>query len=129
VWLAYVKERIDQDRDRAGQYLLTGSQNLLLAETVTESLAGRAAMLRLLPLSRREAANRPQAPLPWEPEGGEAEVAPASIRDLWASFLRGQYPELVAQPGRDTALWHSAYVQTYLERDVQSLRQVGDLSQ
>lgn len=86
-------------------------------------------MLRLLPLSRREAANRPQAPLPWEPEGGEAEVAPASIRDLWASFLRGQYPELVAQPGRDTALWHSAYVQTYLERDVRSLRQVGDLSQ
>lgn len=92
MWLAYVKERIDQDRDRAGQYLLTGSQNLLLAETVTESLAGRAAMLRLLPLSRREAANRPQAPLPWEPEGGEAEVASASIRDLWASFLRGQYP-------------------------------------
>lgn len=127
--LPYVKEGIDQDRDRAGQYLLTGSQNLLLAETVTESLAGRAAMLRLLPLSRREAANRPQAPLPWEPGGGAAEAAPSSIRDLWASFLRGQYPELVARPGRDTTLWHSAYVQTYLERDVRSLRQVGDLSQ
>jgi hypothetical protein len=127
--LPYVKERIDQDRDRPGQYLLTGSQNLLLAESVTESLAGRAAMLRLLPLSRREAAHRPRAPLPWEPGGGEAEVAPASIRDLWASFLRGQYPELVARPGRDTALWHAAYVQTYLERDVRSLRQVGDLSQ
>ncbi len=127
--LPYVKEGIDRDRDRAGQYLLTGSQNLLLAETVTESLAGRAAILRLLPLSRREAANRPQAPLPWEPGGGAAEVAPSSIRGLWASFLRGQYPELVARPGRDTALWHSAYVQTYLERDVRSLRQVGDLSQ
>ena len=53
--LAYIKEKIDADRDKSGQYLLTGSQNLLLMEKVTESLAGRAAMLRLLPLSRREA--------------------------------------------------------------------------
>jgi len=45
--LPYVKERIDADRQRPGQYLLTGSQNLLLAEKITESLAGRAAMLRL----------------------------------------------------------------------------------
>jgi predicted AAA+ superfamily ATPase len=64
--LPYMKEKIDEDRDRCGQYLLTGSQNLLLMERVTESLAGRAAMLRLLPLSRREAEGRPLAPLPWE---------------------------------------------------------------
>ncbi|MDE0055239.1 MAG: AAA family ATPase, partial [Gammaproteobacteria bacterium] len=51
--LPYIKEKIDANRARKGQYLLTGSQNLLLAESVTESLAGRAAMLRLLPLSRR----------------------------------------------------------------------------
>ncbi|NTV43985.1 MAG: AAA family ATPase, partial [Syntrophobacteraceae bacterium] len=57
--LPYLKERIDARRDRAGQYLLTGSQNLLLVEKITESLAGRAAMLRLLPLSRREADGRP----------------------------------------------------------------------
>ena len=53
--LPYIKEKIDAARARTGQHLLTGSQNLLLAEKVTESLAGRAAMLRLLPLSRREA--------------------------------------------------------------------------
>ncbi len=47
--------------------------------------------------------------------------------DLWRSFLRGGYPELVAEPDRDISLWHSSYVQTYLERDVRSLRQVGDL--
>ena len=51
-------------------------------------------------------------------------IAPA---DLWQSFLRGGYPELVAEPDRDISLWHSSYVQTYLERDVRSLRQVGDL--
>ena len=46
----YIKEKIDDDRQTAGQYLLTGSQNLSLAQDISESLAGRAAMLRLLPL-------------------------------------------------------------------------------
>src|SRR6266700_760452 len=50
-----------------------------------------------------------------------------SPSDLWKGFLRGGYPELVAEPDRDIPLWHSSYVQTYLERDVRSLRQVGDL--
>ena len=63
---SYVKERIDEQRNCSGQYLITGSQNILLAQKVTESLAGRAAVLRLLPLSRREIEGRPQALLPWE---------------------------------------------------------------
>ena len=50
--LPYIKERIDAERAKTGRYLLTGSQNLLLSEKVSESLAGRAAVLRLLPLSR-----------------------------------------------------------------------------
>jgi len=54
--LPYIKERIDADRQRRGQYLLTGSHNLLLLEHVSESLAGRTAVLRLLPLSARETA-------------------------------------------------------------------------
>ena len=52
--LPFIKEKIDADRRENGQYILAGSQNLLLAENVTESLAGRAAMLRPLPLSRME---------------------------------------------------------------------------
>src|SRR6266545_4322743 len=48
--LPYIKERIDESRHARGRYFLTGSQNLPLAERITESLAGRAAMLRLLPL-------------------------------------------------------------------------------
>lgn len=127
--LPYVKEEIDAQRDRRGQYLLTGSQNLLLLQRITESLAGRAAILRLLPLSRREAAGRPQSVLPWE--AGREDDSPAEVarQDLWRDFLRGGYPELVADPGRDINLWHAGYVQTYLERDVRSIRQVGDLSQ
>jgi len=127
--LPYMKERIDAHRDQAGQYLLTGSRNLLLTEKITESLAGRAAILRLLPLSRRETTGHPGAPLPWESKKAGAPPARISVRDLWKDFLRGGYPELTADPGRDIGLWHAGYVQTYLERDVRSLRQVGDLSQ
>lgn len=125
--LAYIKERVDAHRAKRGQYLLTGSQNLLLMEQITESLAGRVAMLRLLPLSHREAVGQPDTLLPWE-NGNRAAAAGRAHADLWKGFLRGGYPELVADPDRDAALWHASYVQTYLERDVRSLRQVGDLS-
>ena len=127
--LPYVKERIDAHRNQPGQYVLTGSQNLLPAERITESLAGRAAILRLLPLSQREAEGRPHAPLPWERADDGAREVKAGCRETWQEFIRGYYPELVANPERDSHMWHAAYVQTYLERDVRSLRQVGDLSQ
>lgn len=126
--LPYVKERIDAHRDRRGQYLLTGSQNLLLLERVTESLAGRAAILRLLPLSWRESLSQPDAPLPWEWEGERSSRPAVSSSALWQRLLRGGYPELAAEPERDGALWHGSYLQTYLERDVRSLRQIGDLT-
>jgi predicted AAA+ superfamily ATPase len=127
--LPYIKERIDAARSRPGQYLLTGSQNLLLIERVTESLAGRAAMLKLLPLSRREAEGNPRAALPWESKRASGEAKKLTRGDLWSSFLRGGYPEIASQPRRDARLWHASYTQTYLERDVRTLRQVGDLSQ
>jgi uncharacterized protein len=125
--LPYIKEKIDERRDAHGQYFLTGSQNLVVNEHVTESFAGRAAMLRLLPVSQREEFGRSLDPLPWEPPKKRSDMRHSVSADLWKSFLRGGYPELIAEPGRDLSLWYSSYVQTYLERDVRSLRQVGDL--
>lgn len=125
--LPYIKERIDSDRSSYGRFLLSGSQNLLLSARVTESLAGRAAMLKLLPLSFRESAGMPERPLPWERTEADVTALLAPER-LWPALLRGGYPELVANPGRDIGLWHSSYVQTYLERDVRTLRQIGDLN-
>jgi predicted AAA+ superfamily ATPase len=127
--LPYIKEKIDAERDKSGQYLLTGSQNLLLMERVTESLAGRAAMLRLLPLSQREAEGQPEESLPWESKRSSFMASKFSYHELWKGFLRGSYPELKTHPRRDVNLWHASYVQTYLERDVRTLRQVGDLTQ
>ena len=116
--LPYIKEKIDANRNRKGQYLLTGSQNLLLAQNVTESLAGRAAMLRLLPLSRREADGRPHDVLPWERERRSSRDSLRGFGELWNGFLQGGFPELATQPERDVSLWHASYIQTYLERDV-----------
>ena len=129
VLLPYIKERIDADRSKTGQYLLTGSQDLLLSEKVTESLAGRVAILRLLPLSRREAEGRPGSGLAWERKQPLPPRQSQEFGDLWKSFLRGGYPELTAQPDRDASLWHASYIRTYLERDMRMLRQVGDLTQ
>jgi predicted AAA+ superfamily ATPase len=127
--LPYIKEKIDEKREKYGQYILTGSQNLLVMERVTESLAGRSAILRLLPLTRREAEGHPQKMLPWELQRHRTERKWFSSSNLWKDFLRGGYPEITANPKRDAALWHSAYIQTYLERDVRLLRQIGDLAQ
>jgi len=80
-----------------------------------------------LPLSQREVAGRSTRPLPWESQPKVAAEAP-NPSDRWRSFLRGGYPELVSEPDRDVSLWHQSYIQTYLERDVRSLRQVGDLT-
>ena len=105
--LPYIRERIDARRDRPGQFLLSGSQNLLLLESVTETLAGRTAILRLLPMSRREAFSELHAPLAWEADSGTGIMRNVGPRDLWREFLRGGYPELVANPRRNIHLWHS----------------------
>jgi predicted AAA+ superfamily ATPase len=130
--LSYVKERIDADRIARGQWVLTGSQNLLLTAGVTESLAGRVALLRLLPLSLRELARDPDRSLPWEqpqqpPSGGTDLSAPPA--GYWPTFVRGLFPQLAAEPGLDASLWHDSYLGTYLERDVRGMTQVGDLLQ
>ena len=124
--LPYIKEQVDAHRDIAGQYILTGSQNLLLMEQVTESLAGRAAILKLLPLSLWEISHQPQRNLPWEGKTASLPDQPTSA--VWEQILLGFYPEIVSNPDRDVRLWQASYVQTYLERDIRNLRNIGNLT-
>jgi uncharacterized protein len=98
---AHVRARIDRDPRRTGQWVLTGSQDAPLMHGVSESMAGRAAVLQLLPLSTRESPR--------------------------VSLRQGGYPEVVARP-RAADLWLSSYVQTYLERDVRAVSMVKDLA-
>lgn len=97
----FVRARVDRAPRRMGQWLLTGSQESPLMQGVSESMAGRAAVLQLLPLSTRESPK--------------------------VSLWHGGYPEVVARPG-SARLWFSSYVQTYLERDVRAVTMVRDLS-
>jgi predicted AAA+ superfamily ATPase len=125
--LSYIKESIDAHRDQNGQYILTGSQNLLLMSQITESLVGRAAVLKLMPLTCREIAGEPERLLPWEITSLSS-IPGQSSSEIWKQVLRGYYPEPVSHPERDVRLWQASYVQTYLERDLRNLRNLGDLT-
>src|SRR5271157_3529489 len=97
--LPYIRTRIDRDPRKTGQWLFTGSQEAPLMQGVTESMAGRAAILQLLPFSLAETDR--------------------------VSLLLGGYPEVLAHPKSRTA-WFASYVQIYLERDVRSLINVRE---
>jgi predicted AAA+ superfamily ATPase len=112
--LPFLKMAIDEDRDARGRFLLTGSQSFPLMRDVSESLAGRVAVLRLLPLAVAE--------------NPGARVPPVRDRETYARWaLTGSYPELHRHPDLDRATWYASYQQTYLERDVRTLANVGNL--
>ena len=124
--LPAIKEEVDRKR-KNGDFLLTGSVNLLGYKKVTESLAGRMGVMELLPLSCREMANRADANLADDLFSAEwpNNKTPQSSNLLLDSLLQGGYPELQrihTQRGRN--LWFSSYVSTYIERDV---RDIGEL--
>jgi predicted AAA+ superfamily ATPase len=105
----HLKVAVDAARDRAGQFLLTGSQRFVLMKGVSESLAGRAEILELETLSLAEI--RRAAP--------DATLA--------GVIVRGGFPELWANPDIDGSAFYNSYLATYLERDVRSLAHVGSL--
>lgn len=105
--LSYLQTEVDRDR-RPGRWVLTGSQNLLLSAAVSQSLAGRAGFLELLPLAYGEA---------------RARLGPLTLDDL---LVRGAYPAVHTQPV-DVRDWHASYVASYLERDVRQVSRIADL--
>ncbi|MBI1789408.1 MAG: ATP-binding protein, partial [Acidobacteria bacterium] len=121
---SYIQTIVDQ-RDRAGQFVLTGSQNFLLLQSVSQSLAGRCAVLHLLPFSLAELAGRPPVLLDRLGEEGKVRARPPR-QDLFELLFSGLYPRIHDKrlPARD---WLAGYCQTYLERDVRNVLQVGDL--
>lgn len=107
--LSYLQGVID-DEPVPGRWILTGSQNLSLLESVSQSLAGRTAVHHLLPLSRAEVVR--------------FDRYPATLEE---TLLAGTYPP-VFDRGLEPAEWFRSYVATYLERDVRSINNVGDLT-
>lgn len=107
--LSYLQGEVDERPD-AGRFVLTGSANLALLESVSQSLAGRTGLATLLPCTLREL----------ERFGGNP-------HSLWEQVWRGGFPAI---PDRGIAPldWFEAYVSTYVERDVRRITNVMDLS-
>lgn len=99
--LGYVRTIIDHMPRRFGQWIFTGSQEAPLMQGISESMAGRAAILQLLPFSTQESRK--------------------------VNLLHGGFPEVLARP-KTRGLWFSSYLQTYLERDVRAITNVRDLA-
>jgi predicted AAA+ superfamily ATPase len=128
--LSHVKMRVDADR-KPGAFWLTGSQQFQMMRGVTETLAGRVAILTLLGFSGREAKRwRPDVPpfLPdvecMEKRGTQKYAGHDQVfSDIWT----GSFPAPISEGPIDHDLFMSSYLQTYLERDVRDLTLVGSL--
>jgi len=108
--LSYIKIRVDENRRKMGQYILTGSQIFQLMKGVSESLAGRIAIFQLYPLS-------------WS----EIDHQQISDHTLAKQTVQGFYPEFFAEPHLNWNLWYGSYLSTYIERDVRNIKSITDL--
>jgi len=124
--LSHIKMAVDQSK-QPGAFWLTGSQQFHLMQGVSETLAGRVAIINLLGFSRREAEGQGIDRPPFLP-GRDAppESTSAGIQEVFERIWLGSFPALVTGQVSDRDLFYSSYVQTYLQRDVRDLAQVGN---
>jgi uncharacterized protein len=119
--LSYVKSKIDSDR-KPGNWILTGSQQFSLMRNVSESLAGRVAVLTLLPFSQAEKKQKLRSHLKTADSyieylcAGKESVKNSTTAGDW--ILQGGYPELFVNKKISRKIWFSSYIQTYIDRDV-----------
>lgn len=107
--ISQIQVRADKKK-KPGQFILTGSQNFLLMEKISQSLAGRVAVLNLLPLSLSELKKD------WTDKA-----------ELEQVMLKGFYPKLFEQK-IEVKNYYTNYIQTYIERDVRTLKNIANLN-
>ena len=123
--LSYIQVFVDEDSGHMGRFILTGSQNFLLLQSISQSLAGRSAILRLLPFSMAELMGRD--PLQVDTLGQDAPRGCTPPKTtLWDTLFTGFYPR-IHDKNLNPRDWLAGYYQTYVERDVRDLLNVGDL--
>jgi len=121
---SYIQTIVDAN-DITGQYILTGSQNFLLLQKVSQSLAGRCAVLHLLPFSLSEL--RQRLPLPIDFIGRQLPGKNRFLKtELSEVLFKGFYPR-IHDKSLNPVDWLGYYYQTYIERDVRDVLNVGDL--
>ena len=100
-----IKLAVDRDRGRYGNFVLTGASHFSFLKGASESLAGRIGLLSLLPF-------------------GYQEIAEEMRKE---SIFKGGYPELVLRKYHESEAWYSSYVDTYLNKDLRTLANIGDM--
>lgn len=121
---SYIQILADEE-STPGRFILSGSQNFLLLRSISQSLAGRTAVLHLLPFSLAELRRR--APFPSEKLGRELpQPEPAEGNGMLETLVRGFYPRIYDR-GLEAEVWLADYVRTYVERDVREILNVTDL--
>ena len=126
--LPYIKMSVDTS-GRMGDFWLTGSQAFHLMKGVSESLAGRVGLVTLLGLSGAEIDGKTSEPFTTEPTSLTARARttpPRTLEETYRRIFRGSMPRLYAQPETDWETYYRSYVETYLQRDISDLAQVGD---
>ncbi len=101
----YIKIEVDNDRQNYGKFVVTGSNQFSAMKRISESLAGRIGLFSLLPLQFSE--------------------LPEYARDQ--AVYRGSYPEMVDRKYDESELWYSSYIDTYLNKDVRVMSNIGDI--
>lgn len=132
--LMTIKDIVDnaayKGEDPNGMFWLTGSQKFVMMKNVSESLAGRVAVFTLLPLSQREIDGMESEP--FNPEINTLQKKNSKKKTLKSTFeqiFRGGMPKLISDRTLDRDLYFSSYMDTYIERDVSALEQVGKLDE
>ena len=107
--LSYIQTEVDRNKKK-GRYILTGSNQFLLEEKISQSLAGRVSLLRLFPLSFEELKTKHKS---------------LSMENV---ILKGGYPQLFVENLREDR-WFSNYVETYVHKDIRLMKNIANLSQ
>ena len=110
--LHYIKIKIDNERQKKGNFILTGSQQFTMIKNLSESLAGRIALLELLPFSSSEIKDKRNGTI---------------LNRFTDGCLKGLFPELIVNKNMLPQEWYAAYINTYLEKDVRSINDIGNL--
>lgn len=127
---SYIKMKVDNDKI-PGQFWLTGSQQFAMMKNISDSLAGRVAILDMLGISLAEEENRSTTP-PFIPTVEalleRRKIAkPLGIKEIYTKIWRGSFPDVVVADGKNWETFYSSYITSYVEKDVRDYHMVDDL--
>ncbi len=128
---SFIKMEVDRQKQKPGMYWITGSQKFSLMKGITESLAGRVAVMDLLGFSQAEMEGRPKTSpfLPttkWLNKARKNFKREWNAKTLYHRIWQGSFPKVLEMSVKQRDIYYSSYIQTYIQRDVRDMAGVFD---